>query len=113
MLTSLAFMNLKLTLHPFADRTKVPRSTAACFLPSAVFPTTNEVDYLNLVVFSHDCLLPLAARHNRFVEFDGDSLRRQRQRIEQFLERESALRKFARLAVDLNAHDGFLSSGGM
>ena len=68
---------------------------------------------LDLISVFQSCLLPSAAGHHRLVEFDSNPLRRQGQRIEQFVERQRALWELALLAVDLNAHDGFLSSRRM
>lgn len=49
-------------------------------LPSAPGMTTasDEVNNFDLISVFQCCLLPLAARHHRLVEFDCDFLRRQR-----------------------------------
>ena len=70
------------------------------------FPASDEVNNLDLISFFQRCLLPIAPGHHRLVEFDCDSLRRQRQRIEQFVERQGVLWKLALLAIDLYAHAG-------
>ena len=105
-----------MTVHRFNELPKAGSTLFSCRLLTAVcllcLATADEMHNLDLISVFKFCLLPFISPHHLFVDFHGNSLRRQGQRIDQFVERQRTLRKLARLAVDLNAHDGF-ESGGM
>ena len=65
----------------------------------------DEVHNFDSIAIAQFGFLPIAAPYNSLVYLNCDSLRRQRQRFDQFGKRKRTLRKFALFAVDLDAHD--------
>lgn len=68
----------------------------------AFVPAAHEMDYLDPVAFADLGLVPLVAAHNPLVNFDGDSLGRERQLLNQLAQIQFVAQKLSRVAVDVN-----------